>query len=86
VRATVGWQATTLAVVGLVVGIPAGLLVGGLAWRVVANGLGVATTPSAPTLALLVTVPVVILLVNLIAYVPGRTAAQTLPAVALRAE
>jgi ABC-type lipoprotein release transport system permease subunit len=86
VRVTVGWQATTLATVGLVIGIPAGLVVGSLVWRVVAEGLGVATAASIPTLAVLVAIPGVILLVNLVAYLPGRNAAQTRPAVALRTE
>ena len=56
VRATVAWQATTLATVGLVVGIPAGLIVGRIVWGLVADGLGVATTVAIPTLALLLTV------------------------------
>jgi hypothetical protein len=86
VRGTVAWQATTLATVGLVVGIPAGLVVGSLVWRVVAEGLGVATTASIPTLAVLLTIPGVIILVNLAAYLPGRNAARTRPAVALRTE
>ena len=43
VSATVAWQATTLAFVGLVVGIPIGLLLGRLVWQRVADGLGVET-------------------------------------------
>ena len=86
VRATIAWQATTLATVGLVVGIPGGLIVGRLVWRLIADGLGVSTTVTIPTLAVLLTIPAVLLLVNLIAYFPARTAAQTRPAVALRVE
>ena len=33
VRATLAWQATTLAIVGLAVGIPAGVFVGNVVWR-----------------------------------------------------
>ena len=86
VRATIAWQATTLATVGLVVGIPAGLIVGRLVWRLVADGLGVSTTATIPTLALLLAIPAVLALVNLIAFFPARAAAQTRPAVALRSE
>jgi len=86
VRATVAWQATTLAAVGLVVGIPAGLIVGSLVWRAIADGLGVSSAASIPALTLLLTVPVVIALANLTAYLPARSAAQTRPALALRAE
>ncbi|HEV3354926.1 MAG TPA: FtsX-like permease family protein [Acidimicrobiales bacterium] len=86
VRATVAWQATTLATVGLLVGIPAGLIVGSAVWRAVADGLGIASESSIPVLTVLLTVPVVVALVNLTAYLPARSAAQTRPAVALRAE
>ena len=50
VRATVAWQATTLGAVGLIIGIPAGIIIGRVVWQLVANGLGVSTeviTPAA---------------------------------------
>ena len=46
VRATIAWQATTLAAVGLAIGIPAGVIIGKFVWGRVANGLGIATTAS----------------------------------------
>jgi hypothetical protein len=86
VRATVAWQTTTLAAVGLIIGIPTGLVVGKLVWSLVANGLGVTTTIAIPVLALLVVVPCVLVLANLIALFPARAAAHTRPAVALHSE
>ncbi len=86
VRATVAWQASILAAVGLVVGIPVGLLVGGLVWRHVTDGLGIADPAAVPVVAIALTIPGVLVLVNLIAFLPARNAAQTRPAVALRAE
>ena len=86
VQATVAWQATTLATVGLVVGIPAGLIVGTFAWRLVADGLGVAPVVAIPWLAVLLTIPGALVLVNVTALLPARAAARTLPAVALRSE
>lgn len=86
VQATVAWQATALAAVGLIVGIPAGLVVGTLAWRLVANGLGVAPFATIPWLAVALTIPGALALVNLIAALPARAAGRTLPAVALRSE
>ena len=86
VRATIAWQATTLAAVGLAIGIPAGVIIGKFVWGRVANGLGIATTAAIPALALLLTIPAVLVLVNLIAYFPARTAARTRPAIALRSE
>ena len=86
VGATVAWQATTLATVGLIVGIPAGLAVGSIVWRLVADGLGVSVTASIPALGVLLTIPAVLAFVNLIAYLPARSAARIHPAVALHAE
>jgi ABC-type antimicrobial peptide transport system permease subunit len=86
IRASVAWQATTIATVGLVVGIPAGMIIGSLVWRQVANGLGISTTPAIPALALLLVVPCALAAVNLIAFFPARAAARTRPAVALLTE
>ena len=86
VGATVAWQATTLAVVGLVVGIPIGVLIGREVWGHVADSLGVATVATVPTIALVLTGVGALALVNLIAFFPGRAAARTRPAVALRSE
>jgi len=86
VRATVAWQATVLAVVGLVAGIPFGVLTGIYAWRVVADNLGVAAAASIPLVAILVAIPTAIVIVNLIAFFPARAAARARPAVALATE
>ena len=86
IRGAVAWQATTIATIGLVAGIPAGVLVGGLVWRQVANGLGVATAPVHPASAVLITIPCALAAANLIAFFPARSAAHTRAAVALRSE
>ncbi len=86
VRSTLAWQATTLAVVGLVVGVPVGILVGGLVWHRVAESIGISTTATVPILAIAALVPCAVFVVNLIALWPARTAARTWPAVALATE
>ena len=86
VRATLAWQATTLATVGLVVGIPIGLVVGNLVWRRVAGSLGISPTAVFPVFALALTVPCVIALFNAVGFWPARAAARTWPAVALKSE
>lgn len=86
IRATVAWQATTLATTGLIAGIPAGLVIGNIVWRQVANSLGISTAAAIPTLALLLTIPCAVAAVNLIAYLPARAAARTRPAVALHTQ
>lgn len=85
VGATAGWQATTLVVVGALLGIPLGLAAGRWVWAVVANGLGVATDPSVPVLTVLLLTPVAVLVANAAATVPGRLAARVGTS-ALRAE
>jgi predicted lysophospholipase L1 biosynthesis ABC-type transport system permease subunit len=84
VGATVAWQATILGTVGLVLGLPIGIVVGRLIWRLVADSLGVSTEVTMPTVWLLLSVPCVLVVVNLIAFFPARSAARTRPAVALR--
>jgi len=86
VRATIAWQATTLAVFGIVVGVPVGVVVGHEVWGGVAGSLGIASSVAVPALALVLTVLGTIGLVNLVASVPARTAARTWPARALAAE
>ncbi len=86
VRATVGWQATTVAAVGLLIGIPVGLVIGKVVWRAIAHGLGTASITATPVAAVLVTIPAALLVVNLAALVPAYVAARRPPAVALRSE
>jgi hypothetical protein len=85
VRSVVAWQATTLAVVGVVIGVPAGLLVGNASWRAVAGSIGVAPNVVLTAWVLAPVVGVVVV-ANLVATAPARAAARTRPALALRSE
>jgi hypothetical protein len=86
VSATVAWQATTVAVVALLVGLPLGVAAGRWAWVLVNQGLGSPAGPVTPTLVVLAVVPATILVANLVAALPARAAAATRPAVVLRSE
>jgi len=86
VRIAVAWQATVLMAIGLVIGGTLGLIVGRAVWHTVADGLGVATGTTTPVVAFVLLVPVALVLANLVATVPARTAAGTPPAVVLRSE
>lgn len=86
VRAIVAWQASTLAGIGILVGLPAGLVVGGLVWRVIATRLGIGSTIVEPVIGVLLVVPVTLIVVNLLAWLPGRRASRIEPAIALRSE
>jgi predicted lysophospholipase L1 biosynthesis ABC-type transport system permease subunit len=86
IRAAVVTQASTLALLALVLGIPTGLIVGRAAWLAFADRQGVvpeAVIGSWPVLAL---IPATILLANLVAALPGRAAARLTPATVLRTE
>jgi putative ABC transport system permease protein len=86
VSATVAWQATTMAAVALLVGLPLGIAAGRWAWVLVNQGLGSLASPLTPTVPLLLAVAATLLVANLVAAVPARAAAATRPAVVLRSE
>lgn len=86
VRAAVGWQATALVLVAMTCALPVGVAAGRWAWRVFAEELGIVPEPVVPLLGVLVVVPATVLVANLLAALPGRSAAAIRPAVALRSE
>jgi hypothetical protein len=79
-------QATTIAAIGLLIGLPLGLAVGRFAWNVFAEDLGVVPETITPVELTALVVPAAILLANLIAALPARSAAHTRPALVLRTE
>ena len=80
------WQATALAVVGVALGIPAGVAVGHFVWEAVADGLGVSTASRLAPVAFLAVAAATLLLANVFATAPARAAVRTRPAVVLRSE
>ena len=86
VSTTVAWQATTVGALALVVGVPLGLVFGRWAWTALADSLGTVAEPIVPALAVLAAIPVVLVLVNLVAFAPGRVASRLRPATVLRSE
>lgn len=86
VRSAVAWQSSTIALLALAAGIPAGIVLGRWGWRLVAAQFGVVPVAIAPALFLALLVPAAIVLANLVAAIPGRVAARTRPALVLRTE
>jgi ABC-type lipoprotein release transport system permease subunit len=86
VLATVVWQATTLAAIGLLIGLPVGNALGRWVWNLFADQLGVVPVTASPIPFLLLVIPGAILLANGVAIIPARIAARTRPALVLRAE
>ena len=86
VTSTVAWQATTLVVLALAVGVPIGIVAGRWAWTLLASRLGVAEVHVISPLWIFTGAVATVLLANLVALLPGRAAARTQPALVLRSE
>ena len=86
VSAAVAWEATTLAAVALLAGLPLGVAGGRWAWALFAGSAGVSPSTMVPVGAVALTVPIALLLANTIAVGPGRAAARIKPASTLRNE
>ena len=86
VAGVVAWQASSIALVALVVGLPVGLAAGRWACGAVANGIGSTSPTIVPALAVAAVVPCVLVVANLLAAWPGWTAARVPPVSAMRAE
>jgi putative ABC transport system permease protein len=82
---TVLWQAATVGFVGIVVGIPVGIVIGRWTWTLLADRLGTLSVPVVPAGMLLGVAAAVLVLAGLVALVPGVRAARA-PAPALRTE
>ncbi len=80
------WQAVTIGLVGLVVGIPIGLIAGRAAWWAVAEPIGVRADASRPVLGVVVVSVAALVTAALLAIPVGRQASRTAPAHGLRAE
>lgn len=86
VSIAVAWQATISIGVGLLVGIPLGVVLGRWLWQRFAEQLFVVPAPEVPLVALGVLVAAALVLCNLVAAAPGRAAGRTPASTSLRAE
>ena len=82
----VAWQATVIAGVGIVIGVPVGLAAGRWLWQFVSTQLGVAAHPTVPAVWVAAVVTAVFVVANLIAAIPGWFAGRVPAAVVLRSE
>ena len=86
VVAAVGWQATTVALVGIVIGIPLGIVVGRAVWHLFAAHLGVVPVSVVPVGLIAALVLGVLVAANLLALGPAVVAARSKPGRLLRAQ
>jgi hypothetical protein len=83
---TVAWQSTVVAIVGVVVGIPLGIAIGRWLWIAFARELSAVPDPLVPAASVTLAAVGALVLANLVAALPGRSAARTPAALLLRAE
>ena len=84
--ATVAWQASIAAMIGVVVGVPLGIVLGRWLWILFARDIYAVPTPTVPLLQIALVALGALVLANLAAALPGRTAARTPTASILRSE
>ena len=85
-RLVIGTQATLLAVIGILFGIPLGLALGRVLWHAAADMTPLAYQPPLAALALLLIAPAALLAANLLAAWPARRAARLHAGQILRTE
>jgi ABC-type antimicrobial peptide transport system permease subunit len=76
----------TITGLGLIVGVPLGLVIGKAAWIAVADPIGVATDAAPPFATIGLASQVAVVITVLVAFGPGRSAARPRPARSLRVE
>ncbi len=84
--ATVAWQATVVAIIGIGVGVPFGIALGRWLWTLFARQIYAVPQPAVPIGSVILVTLGTLVLANLAAALPGRAAARTPTARTLRAE
>jgi ABC-type lipoprotein release transport system permease subunit len=84
--ATVAWQASVAGVFGAVLGVPLGVLLGRWLWTLFARAIFAVPDPAVPVVSVLVVAVGAVVLANVVAALPGRSAAKTSTAQVLRGE
>src|SRR6202030_4196779 len=79
VGSVVAWQSSTLALIGIVVGVPLGIVIGRTIWVACARNLGAVPVAFVPVVILGVLVPGVVAVATLIALVPALVASRSRP-------
>jgi hypothetical protein len=82
----VAWQASVAGAIGAVFGIPLGILVGRWLWTLFANSIFAVPRPTVPFIPLVIVALSALVLANLVAALPGRSAARTSAAQVMRGE
>jgi ABC-type antimicrobial peptide transport system permease subunit len=82
----VACQTTTVAVAGIVIGVPVGIAIGREVWRVFANNLGVLPVPVVTVWVMVGVACGTVIVANVLAIGPALVASRSNPASLLKAE
>ena len=84
--AALSCQASVAAVIGIVIGVPLGIALGRWLWTLFARQIYAVPEPTVPVLSVVLVALGTLILANVVAVLPGRSAARTPTALLLRAE
>ena len=84
--ATVAWQASVAGVLGVIAGVPLGILLGRWLWTLFARNIYAVPEPTVSVLSVTIVAISALVLANIVAALPGRSAARTSTAQVLRGE
>jgi hypothetical protein len=84
--ATVAWQSTVTALIGIIIGVPLGIVIGRQLWTVFADNINAVPDPTVPVVSVVLVALGALVFANVVAAIPGRIAARTPTAMVLRAE
>lgn len=84
--AAVAWQSTVATAIGTIIGVPLGIALGRKLWQLFAREIHAVPAPTVPAASVALIAVGALVLANIVAALPARTAARTRPALMLRAE
>lgn len=84
--AVVAWESSVTAAVGIVIGVPIGIVIGRQLWALFARNINAVPDPTVPVVSVVLVCVGAMVFANVVAALPGRFAARTPTALALRAE
>ncbi len=85
-RSTIRWHASTVVLAATVAGLPAGVVVGRVAWSTFAAHIHASSDPLVPLAWTATALPIAVVVANVVAALPARRAGRTRPAVVLHEE
>jgi len=86
IAASVAWQSSVAALVGVLAGVPIGIALGRWLWILFAGGISAVPHPTVPIAAIAAVALGAVAFANLVSLIPGRIASRTRTSLLLRAE